>query len=157
MVMTSKKQKKNLQESLFSWFGSWKRSHFCHPHSVQMYELDRQLLYVHQRTVFYGAVWDLYSLLWDNTGHPCWVLSTRVPGHGVLKLRSDCQEHTQTHTHTRPNTLTTETSQQTQQRRRQTEKRAWRAERIQQQFSYLCVVYILKNSSCTTPKCCIWR
>lgn len=104
MVMKSKKQKKkSAGKSVTGYFHDLdleKRSNFCHPHSVQMSELDRQLLYVHQHTVFYGAVWDLYSLLWDNTGHPCWVLSTRVPGHGVLKLRSDCQEHTQTHTHT---------------------------------------------------------
>ena len=44
----------------------------------------------------------------DNTGHPCWALSTRVPGHDVLKLRSNCacQEHTHKHTLTHPLTHT---------------------------------------------------
>lgn len=38
--------------------------------------------------------------LWDNTGHPCWFLSTWVPGQCVLKLQSNsgCQEHTHAHT-----------------------------------------------------------
>lgn len=50
-------------------------------------------------TVQYSSVQDSYTLLWNNTGHPCWVLSTQVPGHNVLKpqINSACQEYTHTH------------------------------------------------------------
>lgn len=52
--------------------------------------------------VQYSSVQDSYALLWNNTGHPCWVLSTQVPGHNVLKpqINSTCQEYTHMHTHT---------------------------------------------------------
>lgn len=47
-------------------------------------------------SVFITAECRMCSLCFrDSTGHPCWVLSTRVPGHGVLKQEpnSACQEH----------------------------------------------------------------
>lgn len=50
---------------------------------------------------------------WNSTGHPCWVLSTQVPGHCVLKPQinspaknthmhghTHAQAHVHTHTHT---------------------------------------------------------
>lgn len=91
------------------------------------------------------------SSLWDNTGHPCWVLSTRVPGHSVLKLQSDCALP-RTHTYTHPHTHTYRTvPAQTWLIQTKTEGETFRAECIQAhrvlQFSFFLVFPTLTQTN----------